>query len=166
MSWRDNSSSSNRSSTNDGNGGDRDAGGNVHGTGSGSGLGGRGGLTGQRFGNLGRGLPKGGRMAPEFRVTPVAAPPLAPMVAPPMPPVSGPPNRVDLNPATLAPWNSVQPVRMDPGILGQMLGGFNRPQSTFPARPGAGGVGFGNTFRNGFAGHAGGGQGGGGGGGW
>lgn len=73
-----------------------------------------------------------------------------------------------------------QPVRMDPGILGQMLNGLNQspaPPSTFPARPGVaprygvankdqsrlpgmGGPSFGSM------GYSGGGYGGGGGGGW
>lgn len=172
FSWRDNSSSANRSSTNDGNGGSRDAGGNVNGTGSGSGEGGRGGLTGQR----------GARVQSPI-ITPTALPiqPLMPPVVPPRPimpvaspitppPVYGaPPTGVDLNPATLAPWTGV-------GL--DALARFRNPLGNYPAQYNGGGPALGrfkdqsrlsgmSRNRNGGNnGRSGGGFGGGGGGGW
>lgn len=110
--------------------------------------------------NLPRNTPAG--MTPN----PVALPSLRRLSPRHYPPVSGPPTRVDLNPATLAPWTGVG---LDP------LAGFRNPGGNYPAQYNGGGPG--RTFGGGFAkdqsrlggggnGSSGGGWGGGGGGGW
>lgn len=117
------------------------------------------------FGSLGGGIMPVGGMNPRHMGPQPAAGPIGPMVQPPMPPpayppVSGPPTRPDLNPATLAPWTGVGmpgPVRMDPGILGQMMqglnpkSGFSNPAGNYPAQYNGGGPG--NSFAgvNGYA---------------
>ncbi len=113
-----------------------------------------------------RGLPR----APSgpMTATPTSAPVMQAPAQPPAPSYPQPGTVTDVFGPT---------VRMDPGILGQMLNGLNKTDfsSTFPARPGA-------TTRMGFSkdqsrlpgmggnqngsGRVGGGQGGGGGGGW
>lgn len=184
MSWRDNSSSSNRSSTNDGSGGSRSGSGSTSGTGGGgnSNYGFRGTKTGQGnwntggqlkgYGNIDRGITPVGRQAIPTQPTGRATQPIQrpPVQTPPVqyPPVSGPPTRVDLNPATLAPWTGVG---LDP------LAKFRNPNGNYPAQYNGGGPGRSFNSRkdqsrhpgmggNGPAGRSGGGWGGGGGGGW
>lgn len=100
---------------------------------------------------------------PPMPVTPITSPLTMP---PSYPPVSGPPNRVDLNPATLAPWTGF-------GLTPNNIR-YRNPFGNYPAQYNGGGPGrsFGMVkdqsrhpdMNN--AGHSGMGWGGGGGGGW
>lgn len=176
FSWRDDTDSSEtRGGTQDGNGGSQSAGGGDRGGGDGNYT--FRGVPGTRnvgnwntggaavaTGSFERGLTpmRAARpMAPQVNPlggVPSQVPPVTPPVAlpPAYPPLYGaPPTRVDLNPATLAPWTGVGmypstfPAR--PGVSPR-IGNRNKDQSRLPGMDSAGRVG--------------GGRGGGGGGGW
>lgn len=66
---------------------------------------------------------------------PMVQPPMPPAVPPTYPPVGGPPSRVDLNPATLAPWTGFG---LDP------LANFRNPNGNYQAQYNGGGPG--NSF--------------------
>lgn len=153
MTWRDNSSSSNRSSTDDGSGGSMRAGGEVRGTGGGGGWGGGrdkggsmytyrkmgqgkkqgnwntgGAITG--FGSLGGGIMPVSGPTKHIGVPQPASAPIGPMVQPPAPPIAQPAIAgIPGTPTYPQPGQVTdvfgQPVRMDPGILHQMMNGMN-----------------------------------------
>lgn len=90
------------------------------------------------FGSLDGGIRGVGQSRAPMGTPQPAASPIQPMVPPPLPPMVQAPVP---QPGQVTDYFS-QPVRMDPGILAQMLRGI-KPQpaggipSTFPARPGA-----------------------------
>jgi hypothetical protein len=196
MSWRDNSSSSNRSSTNDGNGGSRSGSGSTSGTGGGgnSSYSFRGTKSGQGNWNTGRAVTGHGSIsggitrAPHISLPRATPKPTSFTIPRPVRPV---------HPMPITPIMSIPIPRQAPRSIGTAIDYFDAQNpgglwgSTFPARPGAttrmgfrgkdqsrlpgGGISDGfnasgdswsRSRSQGLSGRVGGGQGGGGGGGW